>query len=96
MVCGCSEKRKFVPSGKWVEEGTWKGHTETSLLERSGPPTRVNDSYVRIGRRPWPPPGTYRSLMYEIPDGYLWLWFRKENGVWVCFDSLWFNRDVQL
>ena len=79
-----------------VEEGTWVGYTETRLRERLGEPTDVTESYRRVGPDDPPhlPPGPYRTLVYERPDGYLYIWLRDPGDGFVCFESLWFGHNV--
>lgn len=91
-----SHSNPFRKSHRPVEEHTWVGSTETALRKMFGPPKRVVSGYEAVGPKDRPkPPGPYRTLIYEHPDGFLFVWLNDPGNGFVCFDSLWFNRDVK-
>jgi hypothetical protein len=78
-----------------VEEHTWVGYSEAALRKMLGQPQRVVAGYEKVGPKAMPiPPGPYRTLIYEHPDGFLFVWLNDSGNGFACFDSLWFNRGV--
>lgn len=89
-------RNPFRKTDQPVEQRTWVGYSESALRSTLGAPTQVVQGYRQVGLTPVPtPPGPYRTLVYEHPDGYLYIWLSKQGADHVCSDSLWFNRDVQ-
>ncbi len=82
-------------SRRAVEENAWIGQSEIALRKLLGEPTRVVPRYDAVGLKGPSASGPYRTLVYEHPDGFLYVWLNDPGGGFVCFESLWFNRDVQ-
>lgn len=83
---------------RMIEEEAWVGFDSKSLASRLGSPTNSFPKYVQVGpdRRTSMPPGPYLTWRYERNDGTLYVWFYRVNGVFISFDSLWFDRGVKL
>ena len=75
--------------------GHFVGHTESSIVERFGPPSDRRDGHYAA------PPVGYRlrypdaiTATYVRPSGVLYLSFCKERGQLVCFSSDWLPQGV--
>jgi hypothetical protein len=91
-----TKRSPFRKSNKSVEEQTWKGFSESELLKMLGKPTRVISGYEQVGLKAAPTTsGPCRTLIYENADGFLFIWLNDPGSGFVCFESLWFNRDVK-
>lgn len=98
VVVAYINRNPLRKSFRAVEYGAWVGYSEASIRQMFGPPMRAIAGYERVGAQGAPtPPGPYQTLVYEHPKGYLYVWFNSSGngGSFVCFDSIWFDREVQ-
>jgi hypothetical protein len=88
----------FKVGAEIIEEGTWAGFDTAVITSRLGPPTTSFATYVQVGRKKPQslPPGPYLTWRYDCGGGTLYVWFHAVGDRFVSFDSLWFDRGVEL
>jgi hypothetical protein len=80
-----------------VIENALVGEPETAIIAAHGPPKSDRPRYEVLGfSKPRPvPSGPIRTLVFRTGDGTLWVWLKKREDHWICFESCWFDDSVQ-
>ncbi len=93
---GLVPNNPYRTSSRSIEESTWIGYSEADIRKMFGRPIREVAEYEAVGLKAKPVlSGPYKTLIYEHPEGYLFVWLNDPGYGFVCFESLWFNHDVK-
>jgi hypothetical protein len=92
-------KKKDRPdSSSAIQQSAWKNIGEDAIVSRLGKPKKTVSGWAQIGpdKIRILPTSNPKTFIYENDKGTLYIWLDKDGDGFICVDSLYFDKGVQL